>query len=383
MMCYPSSSTEKLFQTPTCSVSARIHMAEPDTDDSTSTTTAVTTICISHRKDVDGLSSAALVKLATDAKIILADYSDLVDKLGEVDRCAHLYICDLGMNEHLAEPFIKELERIHKFATIHYIDHHPIDPKVKNTLINIGVDLAHSLDECASILTYTKLKDQLKRGAAIIAAYGAVTDYADAQPTAKKIIAFYDRQFILLEATLLTCALIGDVTAPVVTDDLDIRRRIVTALSENKFPHEIEGITAAAQKGLEATAQLMSEVAEKGVKGYQMAHMEVKEGSTGTVANLLVGTFEVPVGIAYRYMKDEDVYEVSLRASYNSPQDLGKIVSQVTAMIGGSGGGHKKASGARIPAGSLKDFLDLVEFEIDKTTAPDHRGFARLSNPGS
>ena len=353
-------------------------MAEPTTTDSTATTTTSTAVCISHRKDVDGLSSAALVKMATGAEIILADYGDLVKTLSEVTRCSHLYICDLGMNEHLAAPFVKELERIRTFATIHYIDHHPLDPKVKDTLTSLGVDLTHSQEECTSVLTYTKFKDQLKRGAAIIAAYGAVTDYADDQPTAKKIIALFDRQFVLLEATMLTYALIG---AAAVTDEYDFRNRIVIDLSETKFPHQINGVTEAMRNGLEATANLMLEVAEKGVKGNKTAHMEVTEGSTGTVANLLVGTFEVPVGIAYRYMKDEDVYEVSLRGSYDAPYDLGKIVSQVTGMIGGSGGGHKKASGARIPSGLLKDFLDLVEFEIDKVTAPDHRGFARLSTP--
>ncbi len=353
-------------------------MTEPVTTIITDTTAAATVICISHRKDTDGLSSAALVKMATNAEIILADYGDLVEKLSEVNSCKDLYICDLGMNEHLEAPFVKELERIRAFATIHYIDHHPLNPAVKDTLITLGVDLTHSLDECASILTYTKFKDKLKRGAATIAAYGAITDYADNQPIAKKVIALNDRQFVLLEATLLTYALIGAAAA---VDEPNFRSRVVTGLAENKFPHQIEGVVEAAQKGLEVTAQLMLEVVEKGVKGNQIAHMEVIEGSTGTVANLLVGAFEVPVGIAYRYMKDEDIYEVSLRASYDSQYDLGKIVSQVTGMTGGSGGGHKKASGARIPHNTLKDFLDLVEFEIDKTTAPDHRGFAQLPKP--
>ncbi|MCL4435421.1 MAG: DHHA1 domain-containing protein [Thaumarchaeota archaeon] len=350
-------------------------MAEPTT---TTTKSTETTICISHRKDADGLSSAALIKMATGSEIILADYGDLVETLCKVNSCNHLYICDLGMNEHLAAPFVKELERIRMFAVIHYIDHHPLDSKVKDTLTSLGVDLTHSLDECTSVLTYIKFKDQLKGGAAIIAAYGAVTDYADNQPVAKQIIALHDRQFVLLEATLLTYALIGAAAA---VDEADIRSRVVAGLSENKFPHQIEGITEAAKKGLEATAQLMLEVAKKGTKGNQIAYMEVKEGSTGTVANLLVGAFEVPVGIAYRYMKDEDVYEVSLRGSYQSQYDLGKIVSEVTGMVGGSGGGHKKASGARIPSGVLKEFIDLVEFEIDKVTAPDHRGFARRSTP--
>ena len=39
-------------------------------------------------------------------------------------------------------------------------------------------------------------------------------------------------------------------------------------------------------------------------------------------------------------------------------------------MIGGVGGGHKKASGARIPKKFLNDFLDMIELQIDMTNAP-------------
>jgi single-stranded DNA-specific DHH superfamily exonuclease len=332
---------------------------------------AETVICISHGKDADGLVSASLVKAATGAQIVLADYGDFVEKMGAVKSVDHLYICDLGLNGTLAASFVKEIERIRGFASIHYIDHHPLDPALKENLKGFGVELTHSLEECASVLTYTTLKDQLHGSAAVLAAYGAITDYMDDTPLAKKIIARYDRQFVLLEATLLTYALIGGM------EDQDLRDRIVTELSGMKFPHQIKGVIDASQRGLESTADLIRKVVEQGVTSGLIAHMEVTEGSSGTVANLLVGAFDVPVGIAYRLVKDEGVYEISLRGSYDSTYDLGKVVSQVTGMIGGSGGGHKKASGARISRSLLKDFLDLVEFEIDKVSAPHHRGFTR------
>ncbi|MFQ6135377.1 MAG: DHHA1 domain-containing protein, partial [Nitrososphaerales archaeon] len=324
-------------------------------------------ICFAHGTDVDGLASASIIRMATAAQIILVDYGNLIEKLSTTKAADRIYICDLGLNESLAEPFLKEVERIKGFASVHYIDHHPLESELKEKLSDLGVDLDHSLEECTSVLTYLKLKDSLERGANILAAYGAVTDYMDDKPTAKKIISRYDRQFILLESALLTHALLG------AGDDPAFRSRIVAELSEMKFPHEIDGVFDYAQKGLAETSRLMVEVAEKGVKSTWIAYMEATEGSTGTTANMLIGAFDVPVGIAYRLIKDEDMYEVSLRGSYDSKVDLGRIVSQVTEMIGGSGGGHKKACGARIPRQVLKDFLDLVEFQIDKASIPPHR----------
>lgn len=328
---------------------------------------SINSVCFAHGKDVDGLASASIIRMATGAQIILVDYGNLIEKLKEVKAGDEVYICDLGLNESLAESFLTELERIMGFASVHYIDHHPLESELKEKIVDLGVDLHHSLDECASVLVYLKFKDGLKRGANILAAYGAVTDYMDDKPAAKKIISRHDRQFILLESTLLTHALLG------AGDDPGFISRVVAELSELKFPHEIEGVFDYAQKGLAETSRLMVEVAEKGVKSTWIAYMETTEGSTGTIANLLIGAFDVPIGIAYRLVKDEDLYEVSLRGSYDSKFNLGKIISQVTGMIGGSGGGHKKASGARISRQNLKDFLDLVEFQIDKATVPPHR----------
>jgi RecJ-like exonuclease len=324
-------------------------------------------LCLSHGKDVDGIASATITKIATGAEIVFIDYGNLIEHLESIKSSDEIYICDLGISGVIANSFLKEIKRIRKFATVQYIDHHPIDMKIKDKLIEVGVQLHHSLDECASILTFTKFKNDLKMNVDILAAYGAVTDYMDEQPIAKSIIAKYDRQFILLESTLLTHALLGSKS-----DNL-FKEKIVQGLLELNYPHEIKGILENARKGLEETSRLMKLVTKEGVKGNWIAHMQTKEGSTGTVASLLIGAFDVPVGIAYRFVDEENVCEISLRAIYDFKYDLGKLVTRVTNMIGGSGGGHSKASGARIPKELLKDFIDLIEFEIDKSVLPTRR----------
>ena len=329
-------------------------------------------VCFSHSKDVDGLSSASIVKMATGASVVLVDYGNIVDKLGSLSDAKEVYICDIGLNMTLAVPFLKEVERITDFASVHFIDHHPLDEKLSTQLSGLGVDLHHSLEESCSVLVYTKLSGHLKEGANILASYGAVTDYMDDAPFAKKLISHFDRQFILLESTLLTYALFGS------GDDQSFRSNIVDELSTLKFPHEIRDVLKYSRKGLEKISALMIEVAEKGVKRNWIAVMEAKESSTGIIANLLIGAFDTPIGISYRLIKDEDMCEISMRGSYDSKFDLGKIVTQVTEMIGGIGGGHKKASGARIPRKSLNDFLDMIELNLDMASAPSRQGLARF-----
>ena len=325
-------------------------------------------ICLSHGKDVDGLASAAIIKMATNADIVLVDYGDLIESLKTVKSAETVYICDVGLNDTLGEQFIKELERIRKFAPVHYIDHHPLQTEAKKRIISLGVNLEHSTDESCSVLTYLKFRNNLKRGASILAAYGAVTDYMDDKPMAKKIISKYDRQFILLESTLLSYALAG------ATEDKGFKQKAIEDLSNLKYPHEIEGAINYSKAGLDKTAKLFIEVAEKGVKHSLMAHMESNEGSTGTIATILIGAFDVPVGVAYQHIRDEDIYEVSLREAFDADFDLAKIVTLVTRILGaGSGGGHKKACGARIPKPLLNDFLDLLEFELDKMSTPSGR----------
>lgn len=321
-------------------------------------------ICLSHGKDIDGLSSASIVKMATDAEIILVDYGNILEKLVSIENVTEVYICDIGINETISKSFLKEIERITSFATVHYIDHHPLDIKLKKKLSNLGVDIYHSLEESTSVLTYMKLKDSLKSSANILASYGAVTDYMDDAPSAKKEISRFDRQFILLESTLLTHALLGS------GDDLSFKNNIVTELSKMKFPHEIDNVLKYAKIGLEQISRLMTYVSKNGVKRTSIAVMECKEGSNGTIANLLIGAFDTQIGVSYRLIKNEDLYEVSLRGAYDSQYDLGRIVTQVTTMIGGVGGGHKKAAGARIPKKCLTDFLDMIEFQIDMTINP-------------
>ena len=58
-------------------------------------------VCVSHKEDADGISSAALIKQAFGGETILVDYPGMMDSmelLRNDKSLKELYICDLGLN---------------------------------------------------------------------------------------------------------------------------------------------------------------------------------------------------------------------------------------------------------------------------------------------
>jgi RecJ-like exonuclease len=76
--------------------------------------------------------------------------------------------------------------------------------------------------------------------------------------------------------------------------------------------------------------------------------MVTAQYSTGNVAKLLIGSFGVPVWVAMKE-KDPGWYEVSLRSTSESRVHLGRAIARIASGLGGSGGGHRRAAGCRIP----------------------------------
>ncbi|MFQ6011478.1 MAG: DHHA1 domain-containing protein [Nitrososphaerales archaeon] len=319
----------------------------------------VRSLCITHGKDVDGLSSAAIIKMVTNSDVILSDYDTIISDLKGVKNVDSLYICDLGMNDRTEEGFLKQVKRIRKFAKVSLLDHHPMTSKVRSSLEKMGVKLFHDLNECASVIVYRALRNKTKEWAKLLAAYGAITDYLDSSKQASEIIQMYDRQFLLLEATLLSHA-IGRKT------DEQFRHRMVDSLSKGIFPHQIPGVPKYSSQQAEKVSLLLEVVKTQGKKKKGLAYFLTAERSTGNVANLLPGAFGVKVGLSLKLNSRDESYDVSARGLSSFPGHLGDIMAKVSSKVGGYGGGHRLASGARIPPGSVAKFLNAFDKEVLK-----------------
>ncbi|MDA4118305.1 MAG: DHHA1 domain-containing protein [Thaumarchaeota archaeon] len=322
--------------------------------------------CISHIKDVDGVASAALVFAAKGGTFRLTDYDDLLKEMSAIPGTIDgLTICDLGTNVSNFPDFLESLQALARRMPVTYIDHHYLTAEAKEQILSLGVDLHHDSADSAAMLTYMAYKNDLPVDAKMLALYGAVTDYMDGSPNASRIMETLDRQFVLLEGTLLSYALARN------GRDYAYLEMLVKELADMKVPHTIEKVGESALQQAEKIRLLAEEVRKKGTRLGMLAYMETDESATGNIAKLLLGAFDVPLGVAYKE-KPGGIVEVSLRSTSSSRTHLGKEIGAIAQRHGGSGGGHEKAAGCSIPLSEFQGVLMELESLLEsKAEAKD------------
>ena len=314
----------------------------------------MTTICVSHGEDADGLICAAILRHLKNASSQLATYDDFGDLLKSIQPSTEeLYICDLNIREDL----LGEIIRIANFARITIIDHHPMTIGVLESLKKSGVDVIHSLLDCASALLYEHFRCELGREAARLAAYAAISDQFEDGPIASGLLSRLDRQLVQHEALILTHALHRK------TNDM-FRSVVVDELSRFTFPHMIDGAIEEALAYLNQIAELLKILPTRATKMGKLAYVITPdEMSIGAVAGLLVDAMEVDVGICYKKGEKNNI-NISLRSRRGLQIHLGEVTRRLAERYGGFGGGHERASGASIPIESPIEFIKSLKKEL-------------------
>lgn len=325
------------------------------------------TICISHKEDVDGLSSAILINSAFKEKvsIVLVDYANLIFRLERLLKNLlpvtkgynRIFICDLGLNKKNQPRFISILGKMVGLGyKVTYIDHHDLEEDAKKEIKKIGVNLIHSTQECTSIHVYNKYKKKLSSNASFFAAAGALTDYLDNKPVASSLIPLYDRQFLMLESTAMSYMISSN------QNNEEYLYNIVNVLSAMKFPHEIEGGFIEAEKYAKkisnAITSLSKEIKTKDSIALVQNSLDL---ASSTVVNFVLGMSEKKIAMVYKYKEEKKVFIISIRGSKDCNVHLGRIVNEIASTLGGSGGGHDKACGAVIPKDSFDKFVELLD----------------------
>ena len=368
-------------------------------------------ICLSHREDVDGLSSAALLKSAfKDCYVILLDYANLIRHLKRLSflmsnssrddgilsgspgaeglgaavssgssssssdnkknraskasrakksrKNKKLIICDLGLNKKNETSFVEVLgEIVSTGYKVEYIDHHDVSEEIKSELRKVGVSLVHSTDECTSVQVYQRYKNKLNSYSSFYAAAGALTDYLEQRPIASKLVSRFDRHFLMLESTALSYMISSN------QHDDKFLLKIVDSISKNNFPHDIEGGFMMAEKYAirvsEAVKSLEGSITRKKKLAYVRNDIDL---TASVIVNFVLGISGRPVALVYKPRDEINSFVISIRGSKECEAHLGRLVNEIAAHFGGSGGGHEKASGAVIP----KDRLDEFIAELDR-----------------
>ena len=319
-------------------------------------------ICISHKEDCDGISSAALIRQAFGGDSILVDYPGQMEALNQVvldEKLKTLFICDLGLSKKTQDEFIDLMSRLRKNkVSITYIDHHDIDPNVVDALGKLKVKVIHDINECTTVQVYNAYKSKLSDHASFVATCAAITDYMEDRPLGSKLLQIYDRQFALISATVMTYNIVGHQREP------DYLQYLVEELSDSKFPHDIPNTFEFAQIQVEKLSQMIAKV-KKGMKTMtNLGHMEILDSGASGAVNFVMGLSGKDVGVAYKERIDHGIYAVSVRGSKNCKVHLGRIVNLLATSLGGSGGGHDKACGAVVPKPKIKKFLTELNKKI-------------------
>ena len=319
-------------------------------------------ICISHKEDADGISSAALIRQAFGGDALLVDYPGQMEALQQVvsdEKLKSLYICDLGLSKKTQDEFIDILTSLRKNkVSVTYVDHHDIDPNVVSALEKIKVKVIHDINECTTVQIYNAFKSKLNDHASFVATCAAITDYMEDRPIGSKLLQMYDRQFALINATVLTYNIVGHQREP------DYLLYLVEELSESKFPHDIPNSFEFAQIQVEKLSQIIAKV-KQGMKTMSnLGYMEILDSGASGAVNFVMGLSGKDVGIAYKERVDHGIYAVSVRGSKNCKVHLGRIVNILATDLGGSGGGHDKACGAVVPKPKIKKFITELNKKI-------------------
>jgi len=314
-------------------------------------TPGLTVHAIVHGDDVDGLTCGAFLRRLTGCSVYMANYDNLEHAIGMVTPPVKtLYICDLNIREAL----LPELLRIRKFADVNIIDHHQLSDELMAELREAGVNVVLDTRDCAGVLVYDTFREQLGPEAARIAAYAAISDMFEDGPLGSQILAKIDRKFAQHEAQILTHALS-------VNQTIEFKRVIMDELSRYGYPHRIPGAVDLAVQCLEEMTDMKERISAAAVTVGRMAYMEsVNDYSTGGIANLIIDTLGVDVGVGYKINGEHA--NISLRGELMLEEHLGDISSDLGERYGGFGGGHQRASGVKIPKEHLEEFLvDLAE----------------------
>ena len=306
------------------------------------------TVWIFTHGDGDGVCAGAVALAANpDAKVFFTHPVGLLGDLNQVREGDTVIICDIALSEMHLEGLIERFKTIEKTGLLHYFDHHPLPEGLRAEDIP-GVTI-HRLDASASEIVYSYFKEKVGVLQSRAAIYGAISDYADNTPTIKGLLKMWDKRTIYLDTGILVQALSAQ------KREYNLKRKVVSELAAGDPPSSDDRLVELAIQQARREEEAISEIEEKVKVEGRVSYVldfPFSLGKTAIYARALTGTI---IGIAGETRKG--MIDMSLRTA-EERIDLNVILRRITPKLGGSGGGHPQASGARVPK---ENFKALVE----------------------
>lgn len=304
--------------------------------------------------DTDGICSSAVIKCLFPSirYIDFAHPTTLANALAKLPRTNILFILDLAIDKVFTNAISSQIERLINLGTaIVYIDHHPFSDF--SMMRNKGTCLViHDPTKAASQLAYNYVKLTSTHPIALyhakrISIMGAMGD---------RFLSFDSYPQLKEEAIML------DNSWRVRPDDSNFKRMIINELARGKLPSEITEVVESYQKAKELYPRLLENL-EKNIV-YEDEHMVVSKPSEDMLGFVGIALSELSqnkekIAVAIRSQGSNTSISISARASrkFYDKLDLGKMFSELSQKMGGSGGGHALAASANLTIADYEVFV--------------------------
>jgi len=306
--------------------------------------------------DGDGICSGALALAANpEAKVFFTHPVGLLEDLNNAGASDVVIICDIALSENNIPQILERFSEINDSGRLIYIDHHPLPEWLQSYMIPGTV--FHDTKSSASELTYTFFRDGLPWPMDRVAICGAIADYMDNTPVISQLLHGWDKRAVYFEVGVLVQGLEGH------KRNHDFKREVVYHLSRGLPPSSHQGLLKSALENARREEEIIRELGR-----YIHIHGEVAYllnipfplGKSAIYARALAGTI---IGVAGETRKG--FVDMSIRTCEEN-LDLNNILRKIAPKLGGSGGGHPQAAGARIPEENFKKFIEELNEAVKR-----------------
>ena len=317
------------------------------------------TIVLTH-SDSDGICAGAIaLSRFPGAEIFFTKPVSFFDDLNSCEDADRIIISDIAVTRKDISSIIRLLEDKSRYSEILYFDHHPLPANARSKLEKTLAVYANG-DGSASEAIYRHFQESIPSERIWVAIYGAIGDYEERTAFVESRLRSWDARALYFEASMIFLG-IKDREF----DDYDSKRRMVQTLAAAGNPSDIPGLLEAARRAAKDEFSLY-ELVKKNAQ---------KSGDVGFVKDLYSFGFRGPsalfsatvtnsrLGVAAFLRKNK--LDITLRSSDYSLQ-LSSLAEDAAEAVGGSGGGHSHAAGARIPLDKFDNFVSELNKILKK-----------------
>ena len=312
--------------------------------------------------DCDGICAGALALARfPDSRVFFTKPVSLLRDIQETvmpSRPVKLVICDIALTKSHAAETVRVLKKIREGSEILYFDHHDVPETTTMNDVNSAVStLAHDMSASASEIIYRHFQKSLPRERVWLALYGAIGDYTENTEFVRERMRNWDRRAVYFEVSALVLGIKEEIFST-----YNAKRRIVTAMASGRNPSDVKGLVQSARSAVTREFDVYRQVKRRAKAFGSIGYVKdlPRFGFRGPAALFAATATEKPVGLSVHTIRGK--MDITARARSDDPRlQLNVMMEKAAEAVGGSGGGHAHAAGARISKDRLRKFLEAVD----------------------